>query len=1369
MSLRRKTALASRFARKLQRHTTEPIAVVGMSCRFPGAPDLEAYRRLFSEAWETRREIPSERWDNNAYYSPTPGLPGAISTRHGGFIDHIDRFDAGFFRLTPREVEAMDPQHRLLLELAWEAFESASMPPRVLSGSQTGVFVGISTFDYVDLTDTHAPDGYTNTGLSHSAAVGRVSYFFDLKGPCEAIDTACSGSLVAVHNACQSLRANEVDCALAGGVNALIAPYGFMGFSQAGMMAPDGLCKTFDARADGYGRSEGCGMVVLKRLSDARRDRDIIHALITGSAVNHDGRSQGFTAPNGLAQRDVVQRAWKLGGYGPEDIDYVEAHGTGTSLGDPQELLALSGIFRGRETADKRVVVASAKTNIGHLESAAGIAGLIKLVLMVRDAEIFPHLHLQRTNPNIDLGTLPLQIPTERRPWRTRASRRVGGVSSFGFSGTNAHVLVESVSDEAEPEATEAAGAETGDGASASEGASPSETAAPPPPPPLPLRPVQIVPLSARSRTALTALAGRWSRHTREHVSDELTDLAFTAATGRHHFEHRAAVVASSRRELDAALDAARRGAEDKNLVQGGARPRVQPKLAFLFTGQGSQYPGMGRSLYAQEPVFRDALDSCALALQGLLPKPLLEVLFSPPDDPSIHQTLYSQPALFSLQFSLCKLWESWGVRPSALIGHSVGEFAAACLSGSLDLHDALRLVSSRARLMQSLPLNGSMLAVQAPSDVVRQALPSSSSHLVSIAALNGPRSTVLSGEHNALLHIASSLELSGIKSQRLSVSHAFHSPLLEPILDEFQRFAASIPSRPPRLKLISNLSGLPFSQGQAPDALYWRRHAREPVLFEQGMRSLADSGFSLFLEIGPHPTLSSLARTFLANPQGDEDERVWLSSLSHEKDDTQSILESAAALYAHGIELDWARFHERRPARKVLLPSYPFERKRHWLAPASKQQPLAPKAANGHPLLGRRLPSAMPGAQFEAILGAGSPAYLSGHRIYGLTVFPATGYVELALAAMRAVVGEHPCELENVSIERALILSDDSQRRVQVLLVPMSHESGEERFRFEIHSQPFQGDDVEGPIMPWLLHARGEARRDTATQSMPPPPHQTAESAAAMLKSEVEIAPKDFYKVLTERGMGYTGAFRPLTSIRRGSHGSGMAFAHAALPAEEHSHPVQPNARHVVHPALLDGCLQAIGAALTTKFAAGNAINMAYLPVAIGRVRLRRPPGNEVSSHVEVQFDKGLEYSATLSVFSADGSPALEIEGLRMQGVERSRLREATSERQQGADILHKLGEASLTERWGLMVSFLANQVADIMGIESNEIEGGLMYFELGMNSLGSVELQYRIQKNLRCELPKNLIVDYESTESLATRLLTQVFGQDSFQRVQP
>jgi acyl transferase domain-containing protein len=1371
LSIRRKANLRSRFARKLQRRTTEPIAVVGMSCRFPGAPDLNAYRRLLDEGREGRREIPPDRWDVDAFYDPVAGTPGTMATRYGGFIDDIDRFDAGLFRLTPREVDAMDPQHRLLLEVAWEAFESAGMPPRRLAGSQTGVYVGISTFDYLNQVDHRAPDGYTNTGMAHSAGVGRLSFFFDLKGPCEAIDTACSASLVAVHNACQSLRMKEIDCALAGGVNAIVSPYGHVGFSQAGMMSPDGRCKTFDARADGYARSEGCGMVVLKRLSDARRDGDIIHAVITGSAVNHDGRSQGFTAPNGLAQRDLMQRAWNMAGHGPTEIDYVEAHGTGTALGDPQELSALGAALRGREAAE-RVVVASAKSNLGHLEAAAGIAGLIKLVLMVRDGEVFPHIHLQQTNPNIDLRALPLQIPAERRPWGTR-EKRVGGVSSFGFSGTNAHVIVESALEGAEADAEDGSQAEAsaGDAADAGnptregDGAGESAPAAAPLPP-LPPRPVDIVPLSARTRTALAALAGRWSRQVREQVSDTVADLAFTASTGRHHFDHRAAVVAGSRRELEAGLRALHLGGEERNLLRADGRAPAQPRVAFLFTGQGAQYPDMGKALYSHEPVFREALDACETGLRTHLPRPLLEVMFAGSGDPTIHETRYAQPALFALEYALCRLWESWGVKPWAVLGHSVGELAAACVAGALSLDDALVLVATRGRLMQNLPQNGTMMSMRCGVAQVREAAAAYGDR-VSIAAINGPQSTVVSGEREAVRAVGAALEQAGIQVRELTVSHAFHSALMDPMLDAFEAVARGLSHRPPRCRLISNLTGAAFAEGEVPDARYWRRHVREPVRFEDGMRALAAAGATAFLEIGPQPTLTAMARLFLGDAGGEADTRVWLPSLIQDGDDLRRMQESAAALYVHGVDLDWAGIHARRPVRRVPAPTYPFERKRYWIERSQSSPSDRPRISGGHPLLGQRLPSPLATAQFEAVLGAETPAYLSDHRIYGLPVFPAAGYVELALAAVRAAAGERPCELEHVRIERAMILPEGGQRRVQVLLTPRDGGDGELCFSFEIHSQPMHGES--GEAAPWLLHTRGQARCAGEGHPLSPPPHASAPAAFAGIAADDPIDPAGYYRLLADRGMRYTGAFQALTALWRGPHGSGTSFARVALPADN---PVRSRGgggeqTHLAHPAALDACFQAIGVALATKFSAGNAVRMAYLPVEIERVRLRRPIGSEVSSHVQVHLDpRGMEYSADLSVFAADGEPALEVTGLRMQGVERSRLREATSEQQHASDILHRLTEAGPGERWDLMVAFIAEQAADIMGLERGQVDGSLMYFELGMSSLGSVELQYRIQKNLRCELPSNLMVDYESTDTLAAHLLAQVFGPDAFER---
>lgn len=1345
MALRVKSKAGGRFSRKLRQHNVEPIAIVGMSCRLPSAPDLDSFARMLDHGQNARGEIPSDRFDIDEYYDPEPGNPGTIATRFGNFLDQIDQFDAGLFKLTPREVEAMDPQHRLLLELAWEAFEHAGLAPRALARSNTGVYVGISTFDYLETVDRRAPDGYTNTGLAHSAAVGRLSYIFDLKGPCQAIDTACSSSLVAVHSACQALRTREIDCALVSGVNAIASPYGFMGFSKAGMMALDGRCKTFDARADGYGRGEGCGALVLERLSEARAKGRTIHALIMSSAVNHDGRSQGLTAPNGVAQRELLARAWSQAGYGPDDIDYVEAHGTGTSLGDPQELLAIGRALAKRSPTRARAMVGSAKTNVGHLEAAAGVVGLLKLALMVSRGELAPHLNLERVNPSIDIANLPLRIPTQRRPWPS--ARRIAGVSSFGFSGTNAHVVV------AAPEAASKLDNEGSEDASA--GAPEAEPPLAPEP-----RVAELIPISARSDRALARLAGRWARHLHTCPSTPLAALATTAALGRQHFDRRASVVADSPARARAAFAALAEGREAPGLA---APPTFAvPKVALLFTGQGAQRAGMGRELYAREPLFRAALDRCAAGLAKQLPAPLLELMFAE-DDARIHQTGWAQPALFAYAYALAELWRGFGVRPAAVLGHSVGELAAACVAGCLSLDDALTLVATRGRLMQALEPGGAMVSLRTERARAEAAIAEHGRGAVSLAAINGPAQLVISGSREPVLAVAAAIEPDPARVRELSVSHAFHSARMDPALDELERVAAGISYAAPRCSLISNLSGAAFGDGEAPDAAYWRRHAREPVDFEAGAAALRERGITAYLELGPQPHLIKLARASALAAGADD--ALWLASATREQPGGRALLDSLAALHAHGVDIDWAAVYRGRRQVSVPAPTYPFERRRHWIEPersAATQRPR--RKRGGHALLGARVSSPLASAQFDALLGTSEPAYLGDHRVYGLPMFPATGYIELALAALDAVGGGGPCELLELRLERAMIFAEDEPRRVQTLLTPIpasgdTDEAGATGgFRFGVFSRLLEDAELEPSA--WLSHASGRVRPLASSAAPEPDADRSAREHDDPDDPEEPLAIPEYYRALSDRGIRYTGPFAAIESIRPGAHGSGRAQAAIRLPAGCSSE------GYLAHPALLDVCLQTIAAALTTKFTAGGAIRMAYLPISIDRVVYHRPLGAAVTASVEVELDSnGLEYSASLEVRTEAGELAVEIAGLRMQGVERARMREARSERQDTDRILAQLAEAEPAGRFPLIAEFLTGQVAEIMGIQPEQLDASLMYFELGMSSLGSVELLYRIQKNLRVTLASTMLVDYENTETLATHLLERMYGQQGGQ----
>lgn len=896
---------------ELEKEIQEPVAVVGMACRFPGGADSpEAYWQLLHTGVDAIREVPPDRWNINDYYGPDPGTPGKMCTRWGGFLREVDTFDAPFFGISPREAVCMDPQHRLALEVGWEALENAGLAPDKLTGSRTGVFMGISTNDYCGLQlkqgDATCADMYMSTGNASNAVAGRLSYLLGLQGPSIAIDTACSSSLVAVYLACQSLDSGDSDLALAGGVNLVLSPEVTVMLSQAHMMAPDGRCKAFDATANGFVRGEGCGVVVLKRLSAAIAAHDPILAVIRGWACNQDGRSSGLTAPNGVAQQAVIRQALARGGVKPAEIDFVETHGTGTALGDPIEVQALGAVLSAGRSLDRRLILGSAKTNIGHLEAAAGVAGLIKTVLALQHGEIPPHLHLKEPNPYIDWEALPVTVATTPTSWPT--GQRLAGVSSFGFTGTNAHVIVEAAP------VLESEGSENE-------------------------RPLQLLTVSAQSKVALGAIASRYREYLNS-ANDPLADVCYTAATGRVQFPHRLALVAQDKSTIGRQLAAFDKGEEAAGLFQGLAAD--PPTVAFLFTGQGAQYVQMGRQLYEAQPLVRQTIDECDELLRPYLAQSLLSVLYPQPGQPSpINDTAYTQPALFALEVALARLWQSWGVQPTAVLGHSVGEIAAAHIAGVFSLEDGLKLIAERGRQMQALPPGGTMAALFMDYQQVKEAIAPYADR-VSVAAVNGPHNIVISGEQEAVEAVIGPIEADGIRVERLTVSHAFHSHLMEPMLDSFTRVAEQINPAAPQMHLIANVTGQCVSQDQLPDGQYWRRHAREAVQFAAGMDTLQALGCNTYIEIGPRPTLLGMGRKCLADY-----DHAWLPSLRKGHDDWQQLLQSLGTLYTWGLDVNWQAFYGEEPYRRVSLPNYPFQRQRYWLKTVDSVGQAAPENNN--------------------------------------------------------------------------------------------------------------------------------------------------------------------------------------------------------------------------------------------------------------------------------------------------------------------------------------------------------------------------------------------------------------------------------------
>ncbi|MEX1118014.1 MAG: type I polyketide synthase [Terrimicrobiaceae bacterium] len=1150
----------------------EPIAITGIGCRFPGGgrgPD--AFWKLLCRGVDAITEIPGDRWKIPTFYDPRGGLPGKTNSRWGGFIEGIDQFDAAFFGISPREASTMDPQQRLLLETAWEAIEDAGFVVDAAAGTHTGTFVGISTFDYYRLQSSFRNkttiETHSTTGSVLSIAANRISYLFNFHGPSLVVDTACSSSLVALHLACQSLRNGECTTALAGGVNVLIIPDTFIGFSRMSMLSPDGRCKAFDASGNGFVRAEGAGVIVLKPLSTAQADGDRIYCVIRGTAVNQDGKTSSLTVPGLESQQRLIRHACREAGVNPLEIDYVEAHGTGTSVGDPIEAAAIGAVI-GEKRLTKECLLGSVKTNIGHLEAGSGIAGVIKTALALHHGEVPPNLHFENPNPDIDFKKWKLRVPVVAE--KLTKENALAGVNSFGFGGTNAHAILQRFPSPAIKVTRE--------------------------------KPALFC-LSARNLEGLNAIATQYAGWL--GASQEvLSDICHNLSSRRIHHPHRLAIAADSKVEVIEKLEAFLANETRPGLASGVAGP-LKP-LAFVFTGQGPQWWAMGRELLSSHKTFQEKIAECDALFRQWGDWSLIEELSREESASRMDLPSIAQPSIFALQVALCAWWEEHGICPDAVIGHSVGEAVAAYFAGSLDLPSAAKVIFERGRCMQLVPPTGKMLAVALSPEAITPWLAGFKRH-VEIGAINSPRSVTVSGEPSALEQIAARLTAANIWCRFLRVNYAFHSAQMDPVKKALKAALREISSKPPTLPFCSTVTGK-ISTHEKYEAEYWWKNVRQPVRFAEGIQTLIQAGFTDFLEVGPHPALSGMVSECL---KAGGVEGTVAHSLRRGDGEETTLISSLGALHVKGTPVRWGT-----KGCSVRLPLIPWKHERFWHeTPESAFSRMAPPA---HPLLGCSLGTAEPvwelPVHFEVL------PYLRDHGLNSHVVFPAAGYLEMAIAAGHNLQQTLSLAIEDVEFQRALFLTEsDGSTSIEF----RSDSTG----AFFVHARG-------GANRPWASHCVGKIRKSDA--AVP----ERLSLAAIQARCAERKTGESCYEVFREKGFHYGGAFCGISQVWRRD---GEALGEISMPED-----LVTEGYHI-HPALMDSCLQVVLSALSET----GMTHGLFLPVKIDRLLVFAPASRKIWSYVELIHQSEKSITADVRLMDENGGAIAIIEGFTCTALE--------------------------------------------------------------------------------------------------------------------